>query len=86
MLGFAIILASTLCGMMNLPFWTPLVCGACLALSAIANRSEAAGRAVWFGRSDILVLANGASILTAQLTSIGAFTAGWLLGHLLLIA
>jgi hypothetical protein len=86
MIGFAIILASTVCGMTNMPFWSSVVCGACLALSAITDRDEHAGRVARLGRSDALALANGASVLTAQLASIGAFAAGWLLAHLLLIS
>jgi hypothetical protein len=83
--AFILLLASTACGLAQMPLWSAVVCGLLLATIGIAERQSLAERAIKLERADVLSLAAGASLLIAQAASIGTFAVGRLLAGLLLI-
>jgi predicted cation transporter len=84
MLAIAVIALSTIIGVSGGPVWSAVVCGLVLATIALSERVPSLRRARAIGSSTVAVSV-GASLMLAQIASIGTFAVGQLLGRLLLV-
>lgn len=84
MLPFALLIASTVCGLLGASLYTGMLCGLGLAAIAMAERTELFERAAAVGSVGMSPMAAMGSLLFGQCASVGTFAAGRLLGALLL--
>ncbi len=83
MIPFALILLSTLVGILGGPFWIAMVCGVLLAVQATAERPIPSGSTMVFGQMAILSTGVISSVLLGLAASVGSFSVGLLLSGLI---
>jgi hypothetical protein len=83
MLAISVIALSTVVGLLGGPIWAATACGLILALFAMSDRAPTLRRARAISRAAVIT-SIGASLVVAQVASIGTFAVGRLLGELLL--
>ncbi len=85
MLGISVLTLSAVMGMSGKPIWAAFACGLLLAMIGLSERLPALRRAHAISGSTVAISAS-ASLLLAQMASVGTFAVGRLLSGLLLVA
>jgi hypothetical protein len=84
MFAFTAILVSTLAGLFGFSHWAAVACGLVLACLAVAERLKIKDARLQ-SRQQAIALACLATVILAQLTSIGTFAVGRVLGGVLFV-
>lgn len=83
MLAISVLALSTVMGMSGKPVWAAFACGVLLMMVGLAERLPELRRAHAISGSTVAI-STSASLMLAQIASIGTFSVGRLLGELLL--
>lgn len=83
MLAISVMALSSAAGIFGGPVWMPFACGLLLAMIALSERAPSLRRAFAVGGMTVATSVS-ASLMLAQMASIGTFAVGRLLGGLLL--
>jgi hypothetical protein len=83
MLAISVLALSTLMGLSGKPIWAALACGLLLAMIGLSERLPVLRRAHAISGSTVAISAS-ASLMLAQIASVGTFAVGRLIGVVLL--